>query len=512
MPYLTRDDVNIYYEYYPSEKIPDSEVIVLIHGLGLDMTTWKYVIPVFREHYHVLCFDLRGHGKSSDGEYHLNWNVLCEDLSALFTILNLAKVHIVAHGIGGNVGVEYVYRKPADILSITLLSTPWFYPKSVVNKVTSYRRSLTKDNTMRNIAIEMAQQICYPPTESKMELLITAYLNASLPIYFEFMEMFKLTLTISQLNEIETPILILAGEVDPLFAPNLFATSVNYFPNARFLIIPDSSNCVQLDQPSLFAVLVQNHMMRVKANEVVTNKSNTANKIYSEISADIRQMVLKGYEKSVETPELKIELLHNFRVEINGKEVTGNWERRYAKQLFLYLVLHSTVTREQLYEAFWGDFELTKAQNSLRVSLHYLKKLLEDSGEGNSERFLLIERERISLQGTIKCDLLEFMDKIKLALNEHDTNKKIMLCRGILEKTPIPFLAGFYDNWTLRIREKLEDQLVDLAKWMAKYYENNEEYREAHKYLKIALQFDEHVYDEMLLINSKMKKDKIKKR
>ncbi|MCM3473638.1 alpha/beta hydrolase [Brevibacillus borstelensis] len=509
MSYVTRDDAKIYYEYIRSEKTSDTEVIVLIHGLGLDATTWDYVVPLFTEQYHVLRYDLRGHGRSSDGQTPLNWNLLCDDLSFLCSSTGLRKFHIVAHGIGGNVGLEFTYRSPERILSLTLLSTPCYYPEPVVDKISSYRRKLSDKNKIGKVALEMASQLCYPATEAKVKMLVEAYSNVSIPIYFELMEMFKQTLSIKQLNEIRTPILILTGELDPLYAPNIFATSMNYFSNALFFLISDSSNCVQIDQPIEFVKHVTRHIERSRTSNQIGQENTSEYGVFGEVSENFRMFVQERFEKSLAENQLEIEMLRKYRVSINGREVVGNWDRRYAKQLLLYLVLNSTVTREQVYEAFWGDSELSKAQNTLRVSLNYLKKLFETLGKGYSEKILLVERERISLLGTIQCDLVEFMEKIKIALNEQEEDKKRLLCHEILENAPLPLLAGFYDNWILKLREKMESQLVDLAKWMATYHERKEEYKKAHKYLKIALQFDEQIYDDIVLINEEMKRTRL---
>lgn len=50
-----------------SDKLP----IILIHGMALDQTMWTPQIPVLKEHYRVMTYDIRGHGLSNvgDGQY-----------------------------------------------------------------------------------------------------------------------------------------------------------------------------------------------------------------------------------------------------------------------------------------------------------------------------------------------------------------------------------------------------------------------------------------------------------
>jgi 3-oxoadipate enol-lactonase len=59
MPRTRIADIEMYYEVHGS-----GEPIVLIHGLGMDSSTWFNQVPVLSQQYQVIVFDNRGVGQT----------------------------------------------------------------------------------------------------------------------------------------------------------------------------------------------------------------------------------------------------------------------------------------------------------------------------------------------------------------------------------------------------------------------------------------------------------------
>ena len=59
MPYLKVNDIQMYYEI-----CGDGEPLVLIVGLGTDISEWDGIIRWLAEKYQVLAFDNRGGGRT----------------------------------------------------------------------------------------------------------------------------------------------------------------------------------------------------------------------------------------------------------------------------------------------------------------------------------------------------------------------------------------------------------------------------------------------------------------
>ncbi|HHV72376.1 MAG TPA: alpha/beta hydrolase, partial [Clostridia bacterium] len=70
------------------------ECLVLLHGLGQNITSWENQIRELALAYRVVSLDLRGHGQSGDNEETITINLLAEDLAELLAYLEIKRVHL----------------------------------------------------------------------------------------------------------------------------------------------------------------------------------------------------------------------------------------------------------------------------------------------------------------------------------------------------------------------------------------------------------------------------------
>ena len=84
------------------------EWVLLIHGLGGSINTWKYQIEDLNE-YNVLAVDLEGHGGSA---FEKRRRLLTRSASEINEILeseHIEKVHVIALSLGTLVAMEFAY-------------------------------------------------------------------------------------------------------------------------------------------------------------------------------------------------------------------------------------------------------------------------------------------------------------------------------------------------------------------------------------------------------------------
>jgi pimeloyl-ACP methyl ester carboxylesterase/DNA-binding SARP family transcriptional activator len=502
--YLTTvDSADIHYTC--SEPGADTaETILFVHGLGLDLTTWDWIVPYFQPRYRVVLYDLRGHGKSGMGTEELDWELLCQDICSLVSELNLDHVHIVGHGLGGNLALLFALRYPSLVRSIVLIGTTCFYPKAIMDKHISFRRQLIQNDSILPLANELIKKICHPLNSRKRKLLLGAYQKVSPATYLAYLELGAGMLNSQIVSLVEPPVLVLAGQNDPLYPPDVLIIGASFLPHSQFLVVPSASNTIQLDQPKLAAEWIEGFYRRLRQKPVI--EETTADwfgRLAGELRGQIRQVFSHGHKKVNTERELRIEMLHTFRVLINGEEVHGSWNQRHAKEIMAYLAVHKTATREQLCDLFWPDLHIRNAKNNVRVALSHLKNLLqqkEPGGQGD-QPYLLIDREEVRLQGRVSCDLVELKEKLDQIANEQDESIKLVLAKKLLGELPSGFLTGFYDDWTLEIREQLENRIVELCMWIADCCERQESFTEGITYLNIALRYhsnDARIYDRII--------------
>src|SRR4051794_17452334 len=90
----------------------EGPTIVLIHGIAGSSTTWRAVMPALAEHYTVVAPDLMGHGESAKprGDYSLG--AYASGIRDLLTVLDLDRVTLVGHSLGGGIAMQFAYQFP----------------------------------------------------------------------------------------------------------------------------------------------------------------------------------------------------------------------------------------------------------------------------------------------------------------------------------------------------------------------------------------------------------------
>lgn len=83
------------------------EPLLLIHGIGQSVYTWRNLFEVFAENYRVIAVDLPGHGKSSRPEY---FNYSMDEMAEVLHEFLLAKGIESAHMVGFSTGAVYMMR------------------------------------------------------------------------------------------------------------------------------------------------------------------------------------------------------------------------------------------------------------------------------------------------------------------------------------------------------------------------------------------------------------------
>jgi pimeloyl-ACP methyl ester carboxylesterase len=98
------------------------EPIVLIPGLGLDHTYFRYAIPELERHFQVIAYDPRGTGQSDRPAVEYTMELWAADLRELLAQLGIAQAHIVGSSLGGCVALALLRRSPRLAKSLILLA------------------------------------------------------------------------------------------------------------------------------------------------------------------------------------------------------------------------------------------------------------------------------------------------------------------------------------------------------------------------------------------------------
>lgn len=123
--------LRLHYVDWGNEEAPP---LLLVHGGRDHCRTWDWVAQAFRDDYHVIAPDLRGHGDSSwvlGAQYTIIDYVY--DLATLIEQKQLQPLTIIGHSLGGNVTLQYSGVYPEHVKKLVSVEG-WGPPPEMIRK------------------------------------------------------------------------------------------------------------------------------------------------------------------------------------------------------------------------------------------------------------------------------------------------------------------------------------------------------------------------------------------
>lgn len=97
---------------------------LLLHGFGNEAHLWDDTAPLLAPHYRVLALDLRGHGESEhDPEGRYDHDDMVRDLEAVCGALELGRLVLMGHSLGGRVATLFAGRHPERMAGLVIVDS-----------------------------------------------------------------------------------------------------------------------------------------------------------------------------------------------------------------------------------------------------------------------------------------------------------------------------------------------------------------------------------------------------
>jgi len=96
-------------------------VLLLIHGIGDNSTTWYSVHSKLAQRFTVIAPDLLGHGQSDKPRADYSVAAYANGMRDLLSVLDIEKVTVVGHSLGGGVAMQFTYQFPQFVERLILV-------------------------------------------------------------------------------------------------------------------------------------------------------------------------------------------------------------------------------------------------------------------------------------------------------------------------------------------------------------------------------------------------------
>lgn len=97
-------------------------VLLMIHGVGDDSSTWSTVHAKLAKRFTVIAPDLLGHGESDKPRADYSLAAFANGMRDLLTTLGIERVTVVGHSLGGGVAAQFLYQYPQFVERVVLVA------------------------------------------------------------------------------------------------------------------------------------------------------------------------------------------------------------------------------------------------------------------------------------------------------------------------------------------------------------------------------------------------------
>jgi pimeloyl-ACP methyl ester carboxylesterase len=262
---------------------PNGRVVVLLHGRNFPSSYWAPVIRTLNDAgYRVVVPDQIGFGKSSKPSTDLHFDTLARNTIALLDHLQIARADIVAHSLGGMLGVRIARAYP-DRIGHLLLAAPigledyrLYVPPTPTEKILENEDKLTAEGYRKqletNYSLKLPPDQVTPFIDARFNIKGSSEYPRWLRAFVSSAQLIYREPVVHEIPLITQPTLFIMGADDhnapgkpnapealrPKMGQNaeLAKALAARMPNAQAEVIPNTGHLVFLEAPAKFNELI----------------------------------------------------------------------------------------------------------------------------------------------------------------------------------------------------------------------------------------------------------------
>lgn len=233
------------------------DLIVFIHGVGADRTSWKYQLPFFAaQGYSVAVLDMRGSGDSDARDANgkllpISLSEFAKDVDAVIHELGYQKAYWVGNSKGGVIILEALRQGFSSVDKIALCNTFAFHPDK--DAILPRAEAALKVKSLPDFSRERIPLVLRPDIDSEtLNEAIHAMARKDPEAYLASWQATWSPDFRSMLHEIKRPTLVVSGSLDKITPVALSEELAANIPNAKHLTIEGAGHISNLDKPEEF--------------------------------------------------------------------------------------------------------------------------------------------------------------------------------------------------------------------------------------------------------------------
>jgi pimeloyl-ACP methyl ester carboxylesterase len=237
------------------------QTIIFLHGLVGNHNAFRKEMDELSTDYHVVTYDLLGHGEDRGVEASFTLENLLQQLDQVFQQSGIEQAHLCSLCFSSYIANAYAYRYPTKVLSLTHIGGHYNNPSPLFDtfQLLWDTQSLPYEQWINQIASRINWKS--PFAKESIEIF-TQYAKKMHPSILKQAFQIRLQLDIKRiLREIQHPVLWIMGEYDYLYKSAIYDLH-QVIPHVHYVEIPNAGHVVQAYQSRLFVDIYKQFLQK----------------------------------------------------------------------------------------------------------------------------------------------------------------------------------------------------------------------------------------------------------
>jgi len=253
-----------------SRRSGQGEPLVLLHGVGLDLTLWDDLAPLLEPDFDVLRYDLLGHGASTPLRGPAAIADFIAQLDAVLDQAGWRDANVVGYSMGGLIAGAYAAARPDRVRRLVLLNTVFRRTPEESAAVQARLAAAATQDVYAAAEVSLARwftpafQIRRPERAAQVgQRLLDNDRSSFLSAYALFANGDPILTQAAR--EVRCPALVITGEDDVGSNPRMTRELAQALPDASAVVVPGQRHMLPVEQPEVVAAALQGFFLARKA-------------------------------------------------------------------------------------------------------------------------------------------------------------------------------------------------------------------------------------------------------
>ena len=242
---------------YNDQGPDDAPVIIFIHGFPFNKSMWDGQRAELKENTRVIAYDIRGHGKSEEGNEDFSIDLFVNDLIGLMDALKLDKVTLCGLSMGGYIALGAITKYPERFDSLVLSDTNCIADTAEGKEKRMNAIKNIKENGVEKYTDEMIKNLFATESFSTRQSVITRVKEmmnktSQTSLCKTLLALAERKETCSKLEAIKVPVLIIVGKEDKITPPAAARAMHEKIKDSRLCILNHAGHVANMENPEEF--------------------------------------------------------------------------------------------------------------------------------------------------------------------------------------------------------------------------------------------------------------------